>query len=235
MTQIFLFISLISNASAQKARWEILGIQEEKKLIAFRSFYIESGEEEQETYPCKYPGVPNKSEGVELGVWSIPEAKVVQSWTIYESVFDREDCTQEKKAKKELAAAKTWYAENGLDITTPPTGVESTDEANEGRSVYEVVDAAGKKHPYELLVFEDLKIPNDPMGYLLKRWIRAPDWKVIYTLELECTNAMASGMRVDYPAAYRVGGQVVFLERRESTSMRHHDISYAFTPPADLK
>ena len=238
MLAIFtLLYTLTSVANATEATWEILGINQQQQLIAYKYSYIEVDGEGNSAMDCEYPDVP-AGQGVLLGLWSAKEGKPIQTWDIYKSILEdpnpetAEDCVTMREAKKQLQAAKKHYAAQEIDISSHPTGTTPNEDG-----VYEIVDGQGKKHVFTVVVFEELPIPDEGAmgGYLLKRWIRNASDEIVYSLELKGVKIMASSLSVQFPAAYVVGDQVVFLQQVSSFSMRHSDTSYSFTSPIDLK
>ena len=232
-TIIFMFMALCSDgfSADDEGKWEILGIQEESKLIAYKSTFYKNDGEGGGAENCGYPDVP-AGQGVTLGLWSVEEAKTIQKWEIYSSVIE-EECISMAQAKKQLAAAKKTFAKKKIDITKAPKGIAISEDG-----LFEIIHKkSGFKNTFSVLVFDEIPIPGEEGtgGYLLKRWIRAADYSVVYALELEGVKIMASGLDVQFPMAYVIGDQVVFLQVVRSSSMRHQDISFKFTPPTDIK
>ena len=224
-------------ANAAEETWEVLGIHDEKQLIAYKKTYREQDEEGNPAMDCGHPDVP-PGQGVQLGLWSVSEGKTIQQWEIYRSLIDyhagknKKGCMTFAQATEALTKAKESYSLLGIDITTKPSGI-----APNSNGVFAIPDKAGKSHNFSLVIFEDLPIPGEEGGggYLLKRWIRNAQSEVVYSLELTGVKIMASTLSVYFPAAYRIGDQVVFLEKTESFSMRHNKTTFRFTPPIEIK
>ena len=132
-----------SNGFAQtKDGWEVIGINAEKKLIAYRNVYTKTTAEEGEPVSCGYQGV-EKGYGVQLGVWSVEQNESIQTWDIYQSVMDPNNCTPKATAKNNLATAKDYYASKNIDISSPPAPIKKTQ-----KNTYSLLGTDGKTHDF---------------------------------------------------------------------------------------
>lgn len=234
IAQLFVLVLVFcfpSNGLAEtKVGWEVIGIHIEKKLIAYRNVYTELGSQGEDPASCAYPGMED-GYGVELGVWSVETNQSIQTWDVYKAVFDKKDCTPHATAKKNLNAAKVYFSSKGIDISTPPKGIQKTDN-----HTYDVIGPDKKTYAFSLVNFAELPIPDDEMGgYILKRWIRNAKSEVVFEIEEQATKAMASTLSIEYPLAYVLGDSVVFMEKKNSSSMRHSTTTYRFTPAIKIQ
>lgn len=231
-TLCLLLSSFASESFAKpESGWQVLGINKQKKWIAYRDVYVNFDAELGEPVDCKYPDI-QEGYGVQFGIWSIDENKTIQTWNVYESVFEKENCTSSADAKKNIKKAKAYLSRNGIDISTPLSGISKTSE-----NTYPIPGPTRKIHPFELVAFQELPIPGEEAmgGYLLKRWIRNADSEVVYEKEEYGVKAMASSLSIEYPKAFVLGDSVVFLEVFQSSSMRHFETKHSFTPAIKIK
>ena len=231
--------SLSSTASANesafitKMEWKVLGINTQNNIVAFKKIYAQENGEEG-TIDCGYKGIPS-GEFVQLGAWSLTDQKVIQTWDVYPSVTDEANCASEDTSKKTLQAAKDYFVAQNIDISKSPSFVSPSKDgkfrvlAKENTEYVFVVEAATETNPVS---DEDSEV--DP-SYTYKRDIKNVQSKVVYHFEQEGTRMMASTMSVEFERAYVIGNKVVFLQKFASSSMRHSDIQYSFTPMITLE
>ena len=237
-------LSYQAQAGTSNDTWEVLAIQEDTKLIAYKSTFYENSDEVAAPVDCEYPDV-SAGEGVTLGIWSIDQGKTIQTWNIYSSVFNKENCIPLSKAKENLTSAKKAFAKKNLDLSKKPTSVLIKKSLNSSKiqdtipysidGTFEIFHQhGGAKYTFDVLVFDDRPTETED-GYLLKRSIRDIHNRIVYDVEKEGSRIMASSLDIQFPKAYVIGNQVVFLQSEYFNSMRYHSLTLSFTPLIDIK
>jgi hypothetical protein len=192
---------------------------------ALKVVFHERGDEEYEQEPaeCAYAGMKNPTSGVTLALVELATGKM-ETWKVYETAWNEEDCTSHEVSAERLNAAKAAMHAAGLDETRKPAGEPLTDGgAIIGRpwgTVAFTTTVEKATNPDQALYKEAFGDEDNPMEGVVQATISAngnPLYKSRYGYAL----MMAGSATARFKELHRVGDQqVVFLEELETFSGR---------------
>lgn len=236
MKTIFFTSSLFLSATASAIEpqfinameWKVLAINADTHMVAFKKIYAYETEEHG-PIQCNYTGV-KPEDFVQLGIWSLTDQKITQTWDVYPQMSDSGECASEETSKKTLQIAKEFFTAQKLDISTPPEFISPAKD-----ETFTISKKDGSTRTFTISAPTETPLnPSDEYAYTYKRDITSKN-AVVYHFETEGNRMMASTLSAEFERAYIIGNSVVFLQKIATSSMGGADIQYSFTPPISIE
>lgn len=228
----------------------VLDINFEEELIAFKHIYElpyceHYGGSTDSALNCNYLGMNNYPlSGVVLGVYDIKNQEYKRTFTIYESVYELENCTDYEQSVIMLDSAKQYFLNNKLNIENKPMPINlhpiEIKKETEIINNYELLNTFS--FCFEGLIFEynNIKTYNEYITeseLSVKSKTDSISNMDIFIIHQKDYYNMGSGGEFEYICAYQKDNKFVFLHKFQhisgfyGSSIRE---MFYFTPLFDL-